>query len=196
MRKKSHISLAKFILDSNGMEELNSHKTAFYMGSILPDCVPSFLTRKHCIEDTFEILRKEISSLTEDYDISRGVNTYYCRHLGIITHYIADYFTFPHNHAFLGTLAEHCRYEEQLKQAFRIYVKSEEARKNRRKIPVHKTVDEILSFIKEKHEEYLSVIKEIKSDCHYIVELCFAVVDAILHYVEYKGHDRRIEQYT
>ena len=192
MRKKSHISLAKFILDSNGMEELNSHRASFYMGSILPDCVPSFLTRKHCIEDTFEILRKEICSLTENYDLSKGINTYYCRHLGIITHYIADYFTFPHNHIFFGSLAEHCRYEEDLKHKFRTYVKSEEAKKNRRQVSIHKTVDEILNFIKEKHEEYLNVIKKIEIDCHYIVELCFSVVDAILHYLEY----RMEKQYT
>lgn len=192
MRKKSHISLAKFILDSNGMEELNSHKASFYMGSILPDCVPSFLTRKHCIEETFEILRKEICSLTENYDLSKGINTYYCRHLGIITHYVADYFTFPHNHIFLGSLAEHCRYEEDLKHKFRTYVKSEEAKKNRRQVSIYKTVDEILNFIKEKHKEYLNVIKKIEIDCHYIVELCFSVVDAILCYLEY----RMEKQYT
>lgn len=194
MRKKSHISLAKFILNSNGMEELNSHKKAFYVGSILPDCVPSFLTRKHNIEGTFYLLEEEIRKITENYDLSKGINRYYCRHLGVITHYVADYFTFPHNSSFLGSLSEHCIYEKHLKNAFKNYVNSEEAKRSRKTEPLFKSVNEITAFIKRMHDEYLRAIKEIKVDCHYIVELCFNVVDAILQYIEYnrKSDNHRI----
>ena len=44
MRKKSHISLAHYLMNSEGMESIQHHKGAFYIGSILPDCVPSFLS--------------------------------------------------------------------------------------------------------------------------------------------------------
>ena len=50
MRKKSHISLAKYIVGSLEEQDLVKHKKAFYLGSILPDCKPSFLTVKHEIE--------------------------------------------------------------------------------------------------------------------------------------------------
>lgn len=186
MRKLSHISVAKFILDTNGMEKLYSHRKSFYMGSVLPDCVPSFLVRKHCIESTFDLLKKEIRKVTEEYDVSKGINTSYCRHLGVIIHYIADYFTFPHNRAYWGSLREHFVYEKKLKMEFLEYVKSDAAKRNRKKVPVHKTVNEIMDYIKEKHDEYVLIMKEIKVDCHYIVELCFSVVDAILYYVESK----------
>ena len=43
MRKKSHISLAWYLMNNEGMESLKHHKGAFYIGSILPDCIPSFL---------------------------------------------------------------------------------------------------------------------------------------------------------
>lgn len=180
MRKKSHISLASFLMSSMQSEELVNHKKAFYIGSILPDCVPSFITRKHCIEDTFEILKDEIIKITDDYDMDKGITGYYCRHLGVVTHYVADYFTFPHNEIFTGTLREHCNYEKNLKLAFKAYVQSDDAKRNSMQHGAFQTVDEICDFIMQMHEEYLKAIKVIKIDCMYIVELCYKVVDAIL----------------
>lgn len=184
MRKKSHISLASYLIKSMELEELNDHKKAFYLGSILPDCLPSFLTRKHTIQETFDILKDEILKITDQYDMEKGITRYYTRHLGVITHYIADYFTYPHNHIFEGTLMEHCNYENELKHELRAYVKSKEAVKQREKIMTYRTVDDILHFIKLMHEEYLNVIKVVKIDCMYIVELCHKVVDAILQILE------------
>jgi hypothetical protein len=181
MRKKSHISLASYLMESVDTEELKNHKKAFYIGSILPDCVPSFVTRRHNIDETFDLLKEEIVKITDDYDVNRGITGYYCRHLGVITHYIADYFTFPHNKIFTGTMREHCSYEKELKFALKSYVNSEAVqwhvldRKER-----FKTVDEICNFIREMHAEYLKAIKAIKMDCMYIVKLCQRVVDAIL----------------
>ena len=43
MRKKSHISLARYIVANTKDEELKKHKLSFYIGSILPDCKPSFV---------------------------------------------------------------------------------------------------------------------------------------------------------
>lgn len=186
MRKKSHISLARYIVHSTGMEMLKEHKKAFYIGSILPDCMPSFVTRKHCIEDTFEILEKEIKKVTDEYDSEKGIGMYYCRHLGVITHYIADYFTFPHNSIYSGNIKEHCKYEGELKDAFRQYVKSEDAQRIREKTGAFHTVKEIMVFIEKMHQEYLKAIKAIRVDCRYIVELCHKVVDAILQIFEIK----------
>ncbi len=194
MRKKSHISLASYLIKSMRTQELNNHKKAFYIGSILPDCVPSFITRKHCIEDTFGILKDEIIKITDDYDMDKGITGYYCRHLGVITHYLADYFTFPHNEIFKGSLREHCSYEKDLKFAFRAYVKSEDAKHIRVKNGTFHTVDEICKFIKQTHDEYLKAIKVIKIDCMYIVELCHKVVDAILQIFEFSFSTNRLEQ--
>ncbi|MBB5196828.1 zinc dependent phospholipase C family protein [Anaerocolumna cellulosilytica] len=185
MRKKSHISLAKYLIKSMNVEGLFNHKKSFYIGSILPDCVPSFITRRHTIDETFEILENEIKKITDDYEAERGLTRYYTRHLGVITHYIADYFTYPHNRSFTGTMKEHCLYERDLKFALKEYVKSEDAIKARDKSHTMETVEEILQFIRQMHEEYLKVVGKIKNDCMYIVELCHKVVDAILKIFEF-----------
>lgn len=190
MKKKSHLSLAGYLIRSEGFEGLGEHRKAFYLGSILPDCVPSFITRKHRIDTTFEILKKEIRKLTEDFNPNKGLNRYYCRHLGVITHYLADYFTYPHNKIFQGNLREHCSYEKQLTEAVKEYVQSPEAEKVREKNGIFRTVDEICDFICRMHEEYLRAMKNIREDCRYIVELCHRVVDAILQVLEWKIAER------
>lgn len=194
MRKKSHISLANYLIKSMKFEELIDHKKSFYIGSILPDCVPSFITRKHNIEETFGILKEEILKITDNYDMDRGMTGYYSRHLGVVTHYIADYFTFPHNDIFKGNLKEHCTYERDLKLAFKSYVKSDEAVRRREKSAIFKSVDEILKFIIEMHDEYLKAIKVIKVDCMYIVELCHKVVDAILQIFEFNFSEKHLAE--
>ena len=55
MRKKSHISLTKGVVHGLSAEQRFGHRLSLYVGSILPDCTPSFLTRRHCIEDTFDV---------------------------------------------------------------------------------------------------------------------------------------------
>lgn len=192
MRKKSHISLARYIVNSTGMEELLNHKKAFYIGSILPDCVPSFITRRHCIDDTFDILRKEIEKITDDYDIEKGINMYYCRHLGVITHYVADYFTLPHNKTYLGSIKDHCIYESELKHKLKEYVQSDKAKRVRETTPKCSTVEGICEFIKNMHDKYLAAVQAIHIDCKYIVELCHSVVDAILSFVEGQVQQKNI----
>lgn len=184
MRKKSHISVAKYLLNSNGMEYLNGHSKSFYIGSILPDCVPSFITRRHCIEDTIGILKKEIDKITTDYNVEKGLTSYFCRHLGVITHYVADYFTFPHNSIYPGNLKDHCVYEKDLKHAIKAYVKSDDAKRIRERNGLFQNSEEIIAFIRNAHEEYLQLMIQIKLDCMYIVELCHKVVDAILQLFE------------
>ena len=97
MRKKSHISLAKYIVQDMQIPEMVEHRKAFYLGSILPDCVPSFLTTRHEFDGTFDQLKERITRLVED---SQGLEEHaraFMRNLGQVIHYLADYFTFPHN---------------------------------------------------------------------------------------------------
>ena len=183
MRKKSHISLAWYLMNSEGMGSLKQHKGSFYLGSILPDCVPSFLVRRHTIEDSFAVLTKEFQKLVSHFDPQKGIDCYFCRHLGVITHYISDYFTFPHNANYPGNLKDHCIYEEELKKHLRSYVKSPDT-KNSRLVGMVHTPKEILDFVARMHELYMQAESVVKRDCEYIIFLCHTVVDAILLFME------------
>jgi hypothetical protein len=166
------------------VQDLNEHKKAFYIGSILPDLKPSFLTKRHNIDETFDILIEEIRKITVEYDANKGINGYYARHLGVITHYLADYCTFPHNTDFTGTFSEHVYYEKELKKLLKKYVKQDVAKKNREAHGTSRTLEEIEQFIRNTHAEYLKAWKAVKVDIKYIVYLCHKVVDAILSIFE------------
>lgn len=165
------------------VEDLSDHKKAFYIGSILPDIKPSFLTTKHSIEETFGILIDEIKKITVDYDINKGINGYYARHLGVITHYLADYCTFPHNSIFEGSLKDHVYYEKELKFSLKEYVKRDDVQRER-ETTQFQSIEDVIGFINKTHNEYLKALKAVKEDIKFIVEICYKVVDAILQFFE------------
>ena len=96
VEKKSHISLARYLVKNLNDRDLKKHRLSFYIGSILPDCKPSFLYRKHEMTGTFPYVKREIERLSSDCQkkYKRQKAKYY-RNLGQVTHYLADYFTFP-----------------------------------------------------------------------------------------------------
>lgn len=184
MRKKSHISLAKYIVGSLGEQELVKHKKAFYLGSILPDCKPSFLTVKHEMEGTFPKLQRQLEKLVELQQSSQINMRVFYRHLGEVIHYIADYFTFPHNAKFTGNLKEHCKYEKRLKKSLRDYIDSGEAERNQNRIRNSvknlNSTEAICDFIRKKHDAYIKLKNTVEDDCRQIVSLCHQVMEAVL----------------
>lgn len=184
MRKKSHLSLAKFMIDNIKEHKLIKHKKAFYIGSILPDLKPSFLTRRHTIEETFDVLINEIKKITVDYDVKKGIGSYFARHLGVITHYLADYCTLPHNSEYTGTMADHVYYEKEMKFRLKEYIELEGIHSQAIQGQKLLTFDEIIRFIIKTHKEYLTELKAVKQDIRYIIELCSKVVDAILTFLK------------
>ncbi len=181
MRKKSHISLAKYLVEDIAAPDLLAHRKAFYLGSILPDCKPSFLTQRHEFGETFELVTDEIRRLSESRRQETMNLRAYMRHLGEVIHYIADYFTFPHNSTYEGNLKDHCYYEKALKFRLREYVKSEEAFRDRMEARRFATAEAVVNFIRSAHQEYLSRKRNVEEDCFYIVRICHQVVQAILN---------------
>lgn len=190
MRKKSHISLAKHIVSISGIQSFEKHKKAFYVGSVLPDCKPSFITKRHEITGTFDLVERGIEKLTQGYREWGDLSTAYYTRLGEIVHYIADYFTFPHNKEYQGTMKQHCIYEGELKHALRSYIRALRVgglQQWRADLKIddlsgfHNTMD-ICNFLKEEHGKYIrKETHTIQEDLKYIVGVCSRAVMAILH---------------
>ena len=172
MRKKSHVSLSRYLLDHIDSELLENHRKAFIVGSVLPDCKPSFVTTKHNMEE----------DMSDDY---KKISTAYCRKLGEVTHYLADYFTFPHNCVFTGSIREHCIYEKKLKFALRSYIRSGEINVNSTVVRRFTTPQQLCDYVIQIHQQYLKCNKTVESDCRYIVALCHVAVAGILNLLEH-----------
>lgn len=180
MRKKSHILLAKYLADQMVVEEsLQSHRKAFCLGSILPDIKPSFVTKRHEFFGTFGEIQEKIEALV-DSDLQECNARVYWRHFGEVIHYLADYFTFPHNRTYTGSLVEHNHYEKILKNNLKNCIKSGEARKKLEKAIHFNSLAEITSYIKERHAFYLSKLRNVEDDIRYILNVCFQVIQGII----------------
>ncbi len=191
MRKKSHVSLSLYILNNIDSTLLEEHRKAFIVGSILPDCKPSFVTTKHNMEETFELFKGAINKCTVDSGDFKNISTSYCRKLGEITHYLADYFTYPHNDIFDGNMRAHCMYEKQLKLTLRNYIKSGDINVDTDIAMSFTNPDELFDYVLSKHREYLLDTNNVMMDCTYIVPLCHIAVVGILNLLNMN----RIHQY-
>ena len=145
MRKKSHISLAGQIMNSMELDNVFDYRLPFYVGSIWPDCRPSFVTTPHKFDITFDDIERKISKFIANYDKDKGMNMRRCAGLGVIIHYIADYFTFPHNDHYPGNVKDHCYYERDLKFGMRAFLQTEEAAQIKEHVAAYDSVEELTS---------------------------------------------------
>jgi len=179
MRKKSHISLARFLVNGLENEILSRRWKAFYMGSLLPDCTPSFLTVRHEYDETIGLVEEKLRHLVELREKSKEDTFRYMLDLGQVFHYLADYFTFPHNHHYPGNLKDHCCYENDLKFGLRSYIREGNAvfyAESRQKIH---SVEDILNYIQACHKEYTERLHNVEEDCEYITRVCSQVLTGL-----------------
>lgn len=179
MRKKSHILLARYLADQMTLSEsLQSHRKAFCLGSILPDIKPSFITKRHEFTGTFDEVQKKLRCLVET-----GTDHYkervFWRRMGEIFHYIADYFTFPHNKIFTGSLVEHNSYEKELKNQLKNYIRTGEADKYAKDVIQFDSFEQLTEYIRDKHAVYLKKERNISDDIRYILSVCFQVFQGV-----------------
>lgn len=180
MRKKSHISLAGQMMNSLEVEGVLNHRFIFYLGNILPDCKPSFLTTPHTFDETFVRIGEKMANLVGSFDAKRGLSMGKTIRLGEVTHYVADYFTFPHNKHYDGTLKDHCYYEGDLKRRLKEYIDSGKAMGLKDKVEIFHTVDALLAYIKERHSEYMAKKRCIRDDMDYIITVCTSVAASLI----------------
>ncbi len=179
MRKKSHISLAKYMVDNLNDEGLRRHKLSFYVGSILPDIKPSFVYKRHEIEGTFPLVKKHIKRLSEGPKAIEKKGRKYYMDLGQVSHYLADYFTFPHNHSYSGSLADHCSYEKKLKNDLKSYIKSDPSPDFQKSEYFH-SAEALCSFIQKAHDEYIPHRHDVEDDIRHIIDVnCRALAGMI-----------------
>ena len=186
VRKKSHILLARYLADQMpANESLQSHRKAFCLGNILPDIQPSFVTKRHEYFGTFDEVQGKIRRLVQS---GAGYNDrVFWRRSGEVMHYIADYFTFPHNKTFDGTLYQHNTYEKHLKNELKAFVLEGKADVYTEKEIHFETLNQLLQYIKEHHRRYLNCKRNIDDDIHYILTVCYQVFQGLFQLCRKNG---------
>ena len=165
--------------------EYKYHKKAFCLGNILPDIQPSFVTKRHEYFGTFDEVQGKIRRLVQS---GAGYNDrVFWRRSGEVMHYIADYFTFPHNKTFDGTLYQHNTYEKHLKNELKAFVLEGKADVYTEKEIHFETLNQLLQYIKEHHRRYLNCKRNIDDDIHYILTVCYQVFQGLFQLCRKNG---------
>lgn len=112
MYANTHIYISKTAIEETKGDNIDLNEKLFLLGSVVPDYSPMHKVIRHYIDDSYEYINSLLSKVIEFTSINK-ISFY----LGVISHYIADYFCSPHynNMSFLSKdVFEHIRYEYQL----------------------------------------------------------------------------------
>lgn len=181
MNRKCHITMAESIWELMHFKHgIVLDRDTFVYGNTKPDRTLAFFFTRHTIQDTFAMVVKEIYALANfNRNPSFSFKEFSFR-LGLLCHYITDYFCFPHNSVFQGNLREHMRYEkEQVEERVRYLYGTKLAAYMDAK--EHCMDPGALSLqILEYHRDYIAQSQHtVENDFHCALQMCCRLVGSL-----------------
>lgn len=183
MMMNTHKALAqKFI---NSVEEdkvFIINEGHFIWGNLKPDSVSKYKFKKHYIDESFDMITKKIeflSSLTLDDIYNRYSPNKFNQELGVVCHFLCDYFCIPHFQRWefksANAMKEHVLYENDLNKFSKGYNIKQD-------INYHLTSEEIRKYIMNLQKEYQGKISYEK-DLLFASHICTTVINMVLNEV-------------
>lgn len=148
---------------------------SFLYGNIKPDIDNTLISIPHYKKASFDFVMDIVDSIKFE-----TLPTYYeqlrtfSMNLGIVNHYLADFFCYAHNNNKMDKFIPHFLYEHNLAAKFsktdlkRICRSSIDFAANTQRI-------DIRSYIENKYNDYLNIEPSLNKDILYSVEICSAV---------------------
>ncbi len=142
-------------------------------GSIAPDIHIRMLVMSHRKEGSFSYLMKLIRKLLDkQIPLSKNGMRRYSYKLGVVTHFIADYFCMAHNERRYKNPMRHYLYERRLAQ----YLRNKNIKNRKKEWTNWKIKGEIDNFIEEKLLNYHIEPKSLTKDLDYALEMAVKVI--------------------
>jgi len=104
MRIKIHHKIGKSICSELKYHGCKINEPFFLFGNLFPDLIHSYIWCRHEYQHSREYVRRKL-------EILKKRPILFSFHLGILAHYICDYFCYPHSASFDKGLIEHIAYE-------------------------------------------------------------------------------------
>ena len=119
---------------------------------------------------------KELADIRPDESNQRV----YWRRFGEVIHYMADYFTFPHNKTYTGSFSQHNHYEKVLKNRLKECIQQGEAYAYLEPAIRFADFSTLIDYIEATHEKYLNKLRSVEEDIRFILNMCFQVVQGLI----------------
>ncbi len=172
--------LYRKLKDSKGIK---INRYSFKYGSVKPDLSTLKLTMPHSFEESLPYVLDEMELIIDWVNEPSQLKTReFARRLGIILHYIADYFCLPHNSAVSNkSLVPHIVYEKRMDRFCKLnkfhYVK----RKRYFDDFSHSGCKSIEEYINYKHGQYLNSSQNMLTDIEYALQTSLSVANTVIN---------------
>lgn len=164
MNIKSHLKLASSIAKSSRSGMKTTEKISFMFGNILPDITCSFLKYPHIPSVMYPCVMSAIKKYLADID--NGIYPTWLQ-TGVITHYLADFFTSAHNAKFGFNRRAHYIYEQILERKLKEFIL-----KNDLPSAYPNSENNVIQIITQLHKEYVNSPLGFERDVQFITKAC------------------------
>lgn len=184
---QSHKVMADWIY--NFVEEhtdVSLNLLRFRAGNMSPDLPLYHSHLKHYKHQNFEYILNMIYELSRtNPNANVGTLKNYSYRLGMICHYICDYFCFPHHNRryFHDKLGEHLAYEKDLHKVIKKFKQSDYLSQyyfNEIMEQKSHSKFDLLSMIEEFHRDYMSEIPSFYTDATYAITVTSIIASVIV----------------
>jgi hypothetical protein len=149
-----------------------------------PDFLPKLIAIPHYKNESFGIVSDMILALQ---NTPLPVNSKQLKHfsaeLGVVLHYVTDYFCYPHNNESIDKMPLHFFYELNLDRELRKYLSSHlEVINNNLDFKAYNNKNvSLIDFIELKHRQYMKECPSLLNDVVYGLQCCYVVAIGIIN---------------
>lgn len=155
MKKRGHLLVTSHVSSQFGWRRM-----CVMVGSILPDFWIPSLIKGHKREVAWDRVRGNIEKL-ENTGTWNGVD---CIRLGVLLHYVEDFFTYVHNPSYPGNLSGHIRYEREQYLAFKQHLSVEKHVIEQMGSHPKDYVDSLQEWLEKMFKEYDEMFPGLETD--------------------------------
>jgi hypothetical protein len=164
-------------------------KEIFVLGNLLPDYLPELILAPHFAAKC----QREINVFTgvlaaQRIDRAGEIPAEYALRLGILCHYITDYFCFAHCREFGRTLAKHASYEQKLDDYFRSHYSADECLLVDTPSVQCDCAKDVASDIFQAKHRYQSAERSFQTDVQFAITTCLNTIHRTLVLSESAQH--------
>ena len=180
----NHLSIAIKLKRNIEMKFNIKIKTiSFLIGNIKPDISMRYIKIPHYKKDSERFIQDEISSILEIkiHEFKRCSNNFSER-LGIVMHYLSDFFCYAHTDYFKGGIWKHYSYEMQLFICDILYSKTNIQSCCNENIVINQNTSSMWRCIEELHKDYLCEYEEE----HTTIDMFFTIKACTMFFNNYR----------
>ena len=181
MKATSHFAMAHLLNAALQNRGVFLDRVAFVYGNIAPDYTPAMWVYPHFNKVCSKMIAEITTELPQMPIRNSGrVGAYYSKQLGLLCHFLCDYFCFAHNDDFPGNIRQHISYENELDSYLRCNCLKILDIDGTNEILRMSDEKKLISSIDSTREKYLKAGFSQHNDLSFAFEACMSAIMSIL----------------